>query len=55
MKDCKGKRPADYDQSGQFKENLMTVWDYAKEGNVRKLKQSIESGRFEPDQPTLFQ
>jgi ankyrin repeat protein len=32
----------------------MTVWDYAKEGNVRKMKQMIDSGRFSADQGTLY-
>jgi hypothetical protein len=47
--DTKGKKPADYDQSSQFAEYFNTVWDYAKEGNIRKLKLSLDSGRFEVD------
>ena len=55
MLDCKGKRPDQYDQSGQFKESLTTIWDYARDGNVRKLKESIDTGRFAADQATLYQ
>jgi hypothetical protein len=49
QEDSKGKKPGEYDQSSQFTELLSTVWDHAKEGNVRKLKMSIDSGRFKPN------
>ena len=52
--DTKGKKPADYDQSSQFAEYFNTVWDYAKEGNIRKLKLSLDSGRFEVDEQTML-
>lgn len=28
------------------------MWDYAREGNVRKLKMSIDSGRYSAEQQT---
>ena len=34
MKDYKGKRPQEYDQANQYGENFLTVWDYARDGNV---------------------
>lgn len=54
MKDYKGKRPQEYDQANQYGENFLTVWDYARDGNVRKLKQCIDTGRFTRDQQTTF-
>lgn len=54
MEDCKKKKPAEYDQQGQFTEIMSTVWDYAREGNIRKLKQCIDLGRFEADQQTQW-
>lgn len=51
--DTKGKKPLEYDQSLQFAEYFNTVWDYAKEGNVRKLTLVLDSGRFEVNEQTM--
>ena len=32
----------------------MTIWDYARDGNIRKLKQCIDSGRFSADHQTTL-
>lgn len=53
-KDSKGKTPADIDNAGQFTELFNTVWDYAKEGNLKKLRQVIDSGRFGANDQTLW-
>ncbi|TNV86076.1 hypothetical protein FGO68_gene9698 [Halteria grandinella] len=52
MEDSKKKRPAEYGE--QYTELMSTVWDYARDGNVRKLRQCIELGRFEADQQTQW-
>jgi len=50
--DTKKKTPQQYDQSGSYAESFQTVWDYAKEGNLRKLRLCIETGKFTPSDQT---
>ncbi|CDW79967.1 ankyrin repeat [Stylonychia lemnae] len=50
--DSKKKTPQNYDQSSSMTECFNTIWDYAKEGNLRKLKLSIDSGKFEVNEQT---
>ena len=52
--DSKKKTPQQYDQSGSYTESFQTVWDYAKEGNLRKLRSCIEAQRFQPDDQTKW-
>ena len=37
--DCRQQTPAQYDGQGSF--SFKTIWDYAKEGDLPKLKQCI--------------
>eukprot|EP00347_Sterkiella_histriomuscorum_P016183 403354171 len=50
--DAKKKTPQQYDQSSSLTECFSTVWDYAKEGNLRKLKFILDTGKFQANDQT---
>lgn len=50
--DAKKKTPQQYDQANSMAECFNTVWDYAKEGNLRKLRFVLDSAKFKVDDQT---
>jgi len=54
-KDSKGKTPQDYDNSNHFKENLVHIWDAAKNNDIILLEKLVNKGYYSiNDQSFIF-
>jgi len=50
--DCKQQTPAQYDGQGSF--SFRTIWDYARDGDLAKLKQCIQVGKYQANEQTQW-